>query len=76
MGLLADDGLPAEDENFLPVNVVHGSLPSTPQGGGAEDLSGSINVNELGSELGGSDDTSFLPAMDRVNLASDALGPE
>ncbi|MDG1892959.1 MAG: hypothetical protein P8L18_16775 [Verrucomicrobiota bacterium] len=72
MGLLAEDGLPAEDENFEPIQVVRLAAFDTRKTG-AESFAGSTTVNELGSETGGTDTTHFLPDLGRVNLASDAL---
>jgi hypothetical protein len=72
MGLLADDGFQAEDENFLPVNVVRIAAFDS-RASGSDSYAGTTVVNELNEDLGGSDASNFLPALGRVNLASDAL---
>lgn len=72
MGILDADGFPVEDENFQTVEVVRVAAFDSTQSGPASFL-GSVVVNELASDLSGDEDESFLPALGRVNLASDAL---
>jgi hypothetical protein len=72
MGLLADDGFPAEDENFDAVSVVRIAAFDARKTGSASFV-GTTTVNELNADLGGTDDSNFLPTLGRVNLASDAL---
>jgi hypothetical protein len=69
MPLIGSDGLEVWDDFGQPARVVRVAAWDSRD----QSFAGQINVTELTEEHGGSDGENFFPALDRVNLAVDAL---
>lgn len=72
MGILDSEGFPAEDENGIEVRVVRVAAFDARQTG-SDSFVGTVIVNELASDLGGTEQQTFVPGLGRANLAVDAL---
>ena len=72
MGILDETGFAVEDQDANEVRIVRVAAFDTRRSG-ADSFVGTTVVNELATDLGGSESQSFLPELGRTNLAVDAL---